>query len=63
MTNRKNRQPKDRMIHIRLDEATHKRLKIEAVYRDTTVQNLVEELILKNIVGPQAKEQDNGRSR
>lgn len=51
------------MIHIRLDEATHKRLKIEAVYRDTTVQSLVEELILKNIAGPQVKELDNGQSR
>lgn len=44
-----NNATKDRMIHIRLDDKTHKRLKIEAVRNDTTIQNLVEELILKKI--------------
>lgn len=44
------------MIHIRLDEATHKRLKLVAVHRDTTIQSLVEELILKNITSPRAED-------
>ena len=33
------------MVHIRLDEHTHRELKILAARNDTTVQDLVEELI------------------
>lgn len=43
---------KKRMIHIRLDEKTHKLLKISAVRKDTTVQSLVEELILTDMKRP-----------
>ena len=46
MSKKKSTQTKDRMIHIRLDDKTHKRLKLEAVHQDTSVQNLVETLIL-----------------
>jgi len=49
-------QTKNRMIHIRLDEKTHKRLKIKAVQSDTTIQKLVEDLILKSLAKSQAKE-------
>jgi hypothetical protein len=44
------------MIHIRLNNKTHKRLKIRAVREDTTIQKLVEDLILKSLADPQAKE-------
>lgn len=37
--------PKERMIHIRLDDATHKFLKIHAAQTGTTIQQLVESLI------------------
>ncbi|MBU1728306.1 CopG family transcriptional regulator [Patescibacteria group bacterium] len=44
-----NKKTKDRMIHIRLDDTTHKHLKIKAVHQDTTVQSLVERLILASL--------------
>ena len=50
MKKKTNRQTKDRMIHVRLDEKTHKRLKIMAVQSDTTMQQLVEGLILKSLI-------------
>jgi hypothetical protein len=33
------------MIHIRLDNTTHRELKVYAVKNDATVQSVVEELI------------------
>lgn len=56
MSKKKSTQTKDRMIHIRLDDKTHKRLKLEAVHQDTTVQNLVEHLILSSFEKSRAKE-------
>jgi plasmid stability protein len=44
MKNSMNRPLKDRMIHIRLDDQTHKKLKIEAARNDTTIRRLVEEI-------------------
>ena len=44
-----NTQSKDRMIHIRLNEETHKLLKMRAVQNDTTIQKLVEKLILQSL--------------
>lgn len=51
-----NAKSRDRMIHIRLDENTHKRLKLEAVHRDSTVQNLVERLIRNSLTDSRAKD-------
>jgi len=56
MMKNSSKQPKDRMIHIRLDDKTHKRLKIEAVHQDTTVQSLVERLILSSLEKSRAKD-------
>jgi len=56
MKKNSSKQPKDRMIHIRLDDKTHRRLKIEAVQNDTTIQSLVEELILQSLVKSQVKD-------
>ena len=44
------------MIHIRLDRQTHKRLKTKAVQKDTTIQKLVEDLILRSFVKSRIKE-------
>ena len=55
MKKKSNAQTKDRMIHIRLDSHTHKRLKMEAVQKETSIQKMVEDLILKSISKPQAK--------
>jgi len=56
MKKKSNTQTKDRMIHIRLDDVTHKRLKIEAVQKDTTIQKLVEDLILQSFAKSHAKD-------
>jgi predicted HicB family RNase H-like nuclease len=56
MKKNSNKPTKDRMIHIRLDDKTHKRLKIEAVHQDTTVQSLVEQLILSSFEKSRAKD-------
>lgn len=40
---------KDRMIHIRLDEETHRRLKISAAERGITIQQAVESLIYLSV--------------
>jgi predicted HicB family RNase H-like nuclease len=40
------------MIHVRLDEKTHRRLKIVVAQRTTTIQQLVEDLILHEVGGP-----------
>jgi len=39
------RQATDKVIHIRLDEGTHQKLKMHAVSTKSTIQQLVEELI------------------
>ena len=47
---------KGRMIHIRLDDKTHRKLKINAVQNDTTIQQLVEDLILQSLVKSQSRD-------
>jgi len=37
------------MIHVRLDEKTHRRLKIVVAQETTTIQQLVEDLIRREI--------------
>jgi len=44
-----------RMIHIRLDEETHKQLKIQAAQSSTTIQQIVENLIRKKVVSSESK--------
>jgi hypothetical protein len=39
------------LIHVRLDEKTHRRLKIVVAQRATTIQQLVEDLIHREIGG------------
>jgi hypothetical protein len=45
MSRRQIRQATDKVIHIRLDEDTHQKLKMHAVSSMSTIQQLVEELI------------------
>jgi predicted DNA binding CopG/RHH family protein len=47
---------KEKMIHIRLDDTTHKRLKIEAVQEGTTIQRMVEDLILQKLSRSRTRE-------
>ncbi len=42
---------KERMIHIRLDEHTHRELKILAAKTDATLQSVVEDLIKHKVSG------------
>jgi len=56
MTKKKLTEARERMIHIRLDEKTHRRLKIEAVKNDSSIQELVEGLIVRKLT--KSKRQD-----
>ena len=47
---------KDRMIHIRLSSQAHKQLRVRAAQEDTTIQRLVEDLILKCLENKKTKE-------
>jgi plasmid stability protein len=41
---------RERMIHIRLDDETHRRLKVYAAMKGTTIQQIVESLIYQGVV-------------
>jgi predicted HicB family RNase H-like nuclease len=41
------RQATDKIIHIRIDEETHRMLKMEAASSKTTIQQIVESLLKK----------------
>jgi predicted HicB family RNase H-like nuclease len=45
MSRKSIRQATDKVIHIRLGERTHQKLKMHAVSSKSTIQQLVEELI------------------
>ncbi|MGD8922657.1 MAG: CopG family transcriptional regulator [Candidatus Zixiibacteriota bacterium] len=45
MTKRSKRAATDKVIHIRIDEETHRKLKIHAASSQATIQHLVESLI------------------
>ena len=44
------------MSHIRLSSRDHQQLRVRAAQEDTTIQKLVEDLILKNLESQKAKE-------
>lgn len=48
--NKKPQPAKGRMIHIRLDERTHRQLKVHAAQQGLTIQQTVEGLISRNMV-------------
>jgi predicted HicB family RNase H-like nuclease len=45
MSGRTIRHATDKVIHIRLDEVTHQRLKVEAAASKTTIQEIVENML------------------
>ena len=49
MPRKKQDSPRGPMIHIRLDETTHRRLKIRVAHNGTTIQHLVADLIRQEV--------------
>jgi predicted HicB family RNase H-like nuclease len=47
MSRKPKRRPTDKVIHIRIDEATHRMLKMEAAASETSIQHIVESLLKK----------------
>ena len=41
--------PRGPMIHIRLDETTHRKLKVRVAHQGTTIQHLVADLIRREV--------------
>ena len=60
--NMKDREPKaakERMIHVRLPEATHKKVRIRAAEADETIQEWVAKAIQNELDRRGAKKDDN----
>ena len=53
------KRPKIRMVHVRLAEELHKRLRIRAAENDTTIQDWVA-IAIENELDRQDQEKDNG---
>ena len=49
MPKKKQEAPRGPMIHIRLDETTHRKLKIRVAHAGTTIQRLVADLIRREL--------------
>ena len=49
MATKKQEPPRGPMIHIRLDETTHRKLKIRVALDGTTIQHLVANLIRREV--------------
>jgi len=49
MPRKKQEPPRGLMIHIRLDETTHRKLKIRVAHDGTTIQHLVADLIRREV--------------
>lgn len=49
MKNVQLKQPKSRMVHVRLPEDLHKRLRIKAAEKDTTLQDWIAATIEKEL--------------
>jgi len=47
MSRKPKRQISDKIIHIRVDEIIHQRLKMEAASSKTTIQEIVESMLKK----------------
>jgi len=53
------KRPKERMVHVRLPEELHKRLRVKAAEEDTTLQDWVT-LAIENELDRQNHEKDKG---
>ncbi len=59
MSNDNTKRPRERMVHVRLPEEMHKRLRIRAAENDITIQDWVATAI-KNELDRQDKEKGKG---
>lgn len=50
MPKRHKEPPRGPMIHIRLDETTHRKLKIRVAHDGTTIQHLAADLIRREVI-------------
>ena len=55
MRNDNTKRPKTRMVHVRLTEEVHKKLRIRAAENDTTLQDWVAEAIENEIARQERK--------
>ena len=55
MRNNNAKRPKARMVHVRLTEEVHKRLRIRAAENDTTLQDWVAEAIKNELARQERK--------
>ncbi len=53
------KRPKERMVHVRLTEELHKRLRIRAAEKDTTLQDWVA-MAIEHELERQDREKDKG---
>ena len=49
VSRRKHEHPRGQMIHLRLDETIHRKLKIRVTHDCTTIQHLVADLISREV--------------
>jgi|GEM_PF-2910939 len=59
MPKRPKEPPRGPMIHIRLDETTHRKLKIRVAHDCTTIQQLVADLIRREVGESQTNKRTN----
>lgn len=60
METRNPKQAKERMIHVRLPEAMHKKVRIRAAENDQTIQDWVFEAIRRELDRQDKKDQKHG---
>jgi predicted HicB family RNase H-like nuclease len=54
------KQAKERMIHVRLPEATHKKVRVRAAETDQTIQDWVFQAIKRELERQEAEEHKKG---
>lgn len=59
MSRAKSIENRDRMIHVRLSDSTHKRLRVHVAESETTIQDWVKALIEKQLPAKQKESKKN----
>ena len=59
MKEHRQEKPKMRMIHVRIPEELHKRLRIRAAEKDTTIQDWVAALIRNELDRTETRKEDS----
>ena len=60
MNTKKQKETKERMIHVRLPEDMHKKVRIRAAETDQTIQNWVFKVIKRELEHEKAEEHEKG---